>query len=93
MIYIAVNYPRRNQRTKSPNDVTGWMLYAVTQCAGRVSANTRPHHDQLRWSDWGDGNYHYTQSSSSYMTSLCFELRTLQLRNRLAMSSVRRILM
>ena len=24
----------------------------VTQCAGRISANTRPH--QLRWGDWGD---------------------------------------
>ena len=26
------------------------MLYKVTQCTGRVSANTGPH--QLRWSDW-----------------------------------------
>ena len=29
------------------------MLRKVTHCAGRVSANTRPH--QLRWGDWEMG--------------------------------------
>ena len=29
------------------------MLCKVTHCAGRVSANTRPH--QLRWGDWEMG--------------------------------------
>ena len=29
------------------------MLRKVTHCAGRISANTRPH--QLRWGDWEMG--------------------------------------
>ena len=39
------------------------MLCKVTHCAGRVSANTRPH--QLRWGDREMGTYVYDSKCSS----------------------------
>ena len=54
------------------------MLRKATHCAGRISANTRPH--QLRWGDWemgtayGSGLLGVGQHSTFELTLLCLRM-------------------
>ena len=56
------------------------MLCKVTHCAGRISANTRPH--QLRWGDWEMGLLCHAQNAVRWLALFMWLVEVLR-RHRL----------